>query len=189
MKNVSGLRAMYNLVDENVRDLSSLGVPSDTYGKFLVHLLIEKITHSLRLVISREFDDEVWDLENMLKYFKKELFAKERCASLVNEKPYNPNNRNENTMAVFLSGQQKVCWVYCQGEHFPTKCDKVIDINARKEILKNSSFYYLCLKTGHVSKKCTKNYICRICSKKHHISICEERNSNRLIKVQIQRLI
>ena len=112
----------------------------------------------------------------MLKYFKKELFAKERCASLVNEKPYNPNNRNENTMTVFLSGQQKVCWVYCQGEHFPTKCDKVIDINARKEILKNSSFYYLCLKTGHVSKKCTKNYICRICSKKHHISICEERN-------------
>ena len=32
------------------------------------------------------------------------------------------------------------------------------------------------LKNGHVSKKCTKNYICRICSKKHHISICEERN-------------
>ena len=189
MKNVSGSRAMYNLAEGNVRNLSSLGVPSDTYGKLLVHLLIEKIPHSLRLVISREFDDEVWDLENMLKYFKKELFAKERCASLVNEKPYNPNNRNENTMAVFLSGQQKVCWVYCQGEHFPTKCDKVIDINARKEILKNSSFYYLCLKTGHVSKKCTKNYICRICSKKHHISICEERNSNRLIKVQIQRLI
>ena len=107
----------------------------------------------------------------MLKYFKKELFAKERCASLVNEKPYNPNKRNE----AFLSGQQKLCCVYCQGEHFPTKCDKVTDVNARKEILNNSSCYS-CLKTGHVSKKCTKNYICRICSKKHHISICEERN-------------
>ena len=132
MKNVSGLRAMYDLVEGNVRNLSSLGVPSDTYGKLLVHLLIEKIPHSLRLVISREFDDEVWDLENMLKYFKKELFAKERCASLVNEKPYNPNKRNENTMSAFLSGQQKLCCVYCQGEHFPTKCDKVTDVNARK---------------------------------------------------------
>ena len=148
MKNVSGLRAMYDLVEGNVRNLSSLGVPSDTYGKLLVHLLIEKIPHSLRLVISREFDDEVWDLENMLKYFKKELFAKERCASLVNEKPYNPNKRNE----AFLSGQQKLCCVYCQGEHFPTKCDKVTDVNARKEILKNSSCCYSCLKTGHVSK-------------------------------------
>ena len=69
MKNVSGLRAMYDLVEGNVRNLSSLGVPFDTYGKLLVHLLIEKILHSLRLVISREFDDEVWNLENMLKYF------------------------------------------------------------------------------------------------------------------------
>ena len=70
MKNVSGLRAMYDLVEGNVRNLSSLGVPFDTYGKLLVHLLIEKILHSLRyLVISREFDDEVWKLGNMLKYF------------------------------------------------------------------------------------------------------------------------
>ena len=97
-------------------------------------MLIEKIPHSLRLVISREFDDKVWDLENMLKYFKKELFAKEHCASLVNEKGYNPDKRNENTMSAFLSGQKKLCCVYCQGEHFPTKYDKVTDVNARKEI-------------------------------------------------------
>ena len=76
---------MHDLVEGNVRNFSSLGVPSHTYGKLLIHLLIEKYPHSLRLVISREFDDEVWDLENMLKYFKNELFAKERCASLVDE--------------------------------------------------------------------------------------------------------
>ena len=121
MKNVNGLRAMYDLVEGNVRNLSSLGVPSDTIGKLLVHLLIEKIPHSLHLVISREFDDEVWDLENMLKYLKKKLFAKERSPSLVNEKPYNPNKRNKNTMPAFLSGQQKLCCVCCQGEHFLAK--------------------------------------------------------------------
>ena len=68
MKNASGLKTMDDLVEGNVRNLSRLGVPSDTCGKLLVHLLIEKIPHSLRLVISREFDEEVWDLENMLKY-------------------------------------------------------------------------------------------------------------------------
>ena len=148
VKNISGLRAMYNLVEGNVCNLSSLGVPSDTSCKLLVHLLIKKILHSLRLVISCEFDDKVWDLENMLKYFNKELFAKERCASLVNEKPYNSNKHNENTMSAFLSGQQKLCYVYCQGEHFSTKCDKVTDVNACKEVLKNSLCCYLCLKTG-----------------------------------------
>ena len=92
------LRAMYDLVEGNIRNLSSLGVPSDTYGKLLVHLLIEKIPHSFNLVISREFDDKIWDLKNILKYFKKKFFAKERCSSLVNEKQHNPNKYNENTM-------------------------------------------------------------------------------------------
>ena len=32
------------------------------------------------------------------------------------------------------------------------------------------------MKTGHFSKNSKKNYICRICGKKHHISICEEKN-------------
>ena len=96
----------------------------------------------------------------MLKYFKKEFFAKERCALLVNKKPYNRNKHNENTMPIFLSKQQKLCCVYCQGEHFPRKCDKVTDVKAHKEILKNSPFSYLCLKTGHLSNNCTKNYIC-----------------------------
>ena len=72
-----------------------------------------------------------------------------------------------------MSGQQKLCCVFCEGQHFPTKMPVV---NARKEILKNSSCYYFYLKTGQLSINCTRNYICRICNRKHHISICEEKN-------------
>ena len=69
---------------------------------------------------------------------------------LVNEKPYNPYKCKENTILTFLSGQQKLCFAYCQGEQFPAQ-------NARKEILKKYLCCYLYLK-----------------NKKHHISICEE---------------
>ena len=62
-------------------------------------------------------------------------------------------------MSLFLSGEQKLCCVYSQGEHFPRKYDIVTDVNVRKEILKHSLCCYLCLKTGHLSEKCTKNYI------------------------------
>ena len=115
-------------------------------------------------------------LRKHVKIFQKHFFAKERCTSLVNKKPDNPNKHNENTVSSFLSGQQKLCCVYCQGEHFPTKCDTVTDVNACKKVLKNSLLCYLCLKTAHLRKKCTKKYICQICSKKHHISICEKMN-------------
>ena len=50
------------------------------------------------------------------------------------------------------------------------------DANACKEILKTSSCYYLCFKNCTCQLECIKKYFCRICSKKHHISICEERN-------------
>ena len=66
---------MYDLAEGNLRNLSNLGVPSHTYSKLLVHLLIEKIQHSLHLVTSREFDDEVWELEN-IKIFQKGAFCK-----------------------------------------------------------------------------------------------------------------
>ena len=37
--NVSGLSAMYELVEGNVHKFSSSGVPTDAYGKLLVYLL------------------------------------------------------------------------------------------------------------------------------------------------------
>ena len=47
MRNVKGLRTMYDLVEGNVRNSPRLGASSDTYGKLLVHLLIEKMPHTL----------------------------------------------------------------------------------------------------------------------------------------------
>ena len=42
LKNVSGLRAMYNLAEGNVYNLQSLGVPSDAYGKFACSFVNQK---------------------------------------------------------------------------------------------------------------------------------------------------
>ena len=92
-------------------------------------------------------------------------------------------------MSAFLSGQQKLCCAYCQGEHFPcdSKCDKVTDVNARKEIRKKS--LYLCLKTGHVSKKLQKIIFIEFLARNTTLVFVRKGIDNRLIKVQIQWLI
>ena len=59
MQYVYALRKMYHLVEGNIRDLTSLRVSPDTYSKLLVHLLIKKIPHDLRLVIFHDFNDQV----------------------------------------------------------------------------------------------------------------------------------
>ena len=92
-------------------------------------------------------------------------------------------------MSAFLSGQQKLCCVYCQGEHFPTKCDQVTDLNVCKEVLKNSSCSYLCLKTVHLGKNCTKNIFAEFVTRNIMLVFVEKRINNRLIKRQVQQLI
>ena len=86
-------------------------------------------------------------------------------------------------MSKSLSGQQKLCCTYCQGEHFPTKSDIVTDINARKEILKNSCCD-LCLKTGHLSKNCIKIIFVEFVKRNITLVFVKKRINNRPIKHQ-----
>ena len=60
-----------------MRNLKSLKIESSTYGYLLIPLLKGKIPDELNMIISRKFSGKVWTLELMLKYFNKELQAKE----------------------------------------------------------------------------------------------------------------
>ena len=60
-----------------MRNLKSLKIESSTYGYLLIPLLKGKIPDELNMIISQKFSGKVWTLELMLKYFNKELQAKE----------------------------------------------------------------------------------------------------------------
>jgi hypothetical protein len=40
---------------------------------------MNKIPEEMRLIVSRNFDQSTWDVDSMLKSFKTELEARERC--------------------------------------------------------------------------------------------------------------
>ena len=70
--------------------MNSVRISSETYGAFLVPLLTGKLPTSLRLSVARKKASEIWNLTDMMYYFKIELVAHERC-STVN---INSDNRN-----------------------------------------------------------------------------------------------
>ena len=45
--------------------------------------LLSKVPQELRLIISREFDTGNWSLDGLLKVFKTEVEARERCNSMT----------------------------------------------------------------------------------------------------------
>ena len=70
---VRGLRKLYDEVETSVKNLRTLNVDTSTYGSLLVPLLNEKLFPDLRLRLSRNFENEVWALDNMLEMLKLEV--------------------------------------------------------------------------------------------------------------------
>ena len=70
---------IYDKVESSVRNLQTLGIQPLSYGSLLTPLLTEKLPDDLKLIISRKFKNKIWNLEDLLKYFKEELHTKETC--------------------------------------------------------------------------------------------------------------
>ena len=73
------LRTIYDQLETTVRNLKYLNVETDTYGCFLVPILTQKLPSELKMIMPRNFKNNMWDLNEMLQIFKEELQAKERC--------------------------------------------------------------------------------------------------------------
>ena len=74
---ISGLRKVYDKIENSVRNLKTLDIEPDTYGSLLVPLINEKLPNELKLFIARQFDTDVWSLLKMLEFLIKEIEAKE----------------------------------------------------------------------------------------------------------------
>ena len=78
----AGLRKLFDQVESSVRNLKSLKVETNSYGSLLVPLLNEKLPNDMRERIARKFDNNVWSLDDMLNFLKRELEATERSLSV-----------------------------------------------------------------------------------------------------------
>ena len=54
----------------------------------LVPLMLSKLPEELKLILRRKFDSsaQVWEMEDLLKEFKREIEARGRCGLVVTEK-------------------------------------------------------------------------------------------------------
>ena len=81
MADIKKIRQIYDQVEIHVRGLQAQGVDSAQYGALLIPIMMAKLPEDLRLILSRQFCGDNWNLDELLKAFKTELEARERCAS------------------------------------------------------------------------------------------------------------
>ena len=151
MKN---LRRLYDSVEIHVRSLKSLGVNSKTYGTLLASVLLNKLPQELRLIVSRKTGDV--GLDQLLKEVEQENDARER-AQVTQPNTNQPTRKpceQPHTAATLLSGNFLADCCYFQQQHAAEDCTTVKGIEDRKQILRKSGWCFVCLRTGHISRKC-----------------------------------
>ena len=184
MNQIKELRTIYDQLEATVRNLKSLNVEMDTYGCFLVPISTQKLPSELKMIMSRSFKNYIWDLNGMLKIFKEELQAKERCSfpgggnaaatKVIPEQFYSTSNLHQQV----YTNRKRLCLFCNQADHSTSQCQNVTDIKSRVNILCHSKRCFICLQPNHIARRCRSEYRCNKCNKRHHISICDYEVNN-----------
>ena len=139
------LRKMYDGIESHVRSLRSLGVDDNNYGSLLTPIIMERLPHQMKLIVSRQMGDDTWNLTQLLTLIQEELKARENCIipkeNLRNTEDNKGGKRFVNypcTGAGLHVSQhpKKIACVFCQDNHWSDKCSVVTDPSTRREFLK-----------------------------------------------------
>ena len=74
------LRQLYNNIDTQVRSLTNLDMDPDSYGPMMIPIVMPKLPENLKLNITRQFGQDLWDIKLILKCFKKKLAVLEKLS-------------------------------------------------------------------------------------------------------------
>ena len=176
---VKGIRQLYDKVEIDIRGSQALGIEAEQYGSLLIPVLLSKVPQELRLIISRKFDTQEWNLDELLKVFKTEVEARERCdlmattPSTTTQRKYPPKPPPINAETLLTpEGQQIITCTFCKQGHRLVDCVVIPNIHERREMVKRQGRCFICLKRWHIAKDCDSQRVCFKCDERHHPSLC-----------------
>ena len=193
ISDLNGLRNVYDQIESNVRSLQTVGVSSQSYENWLTPKILQNLPEELRISLMRTLQGK-WSLDVLLKELKAELDIREQCffAMSKNERKLeeatkvSPKQYQSTTASLLSNTDRKnqryisIC-AFCDGEHPSHKCNVVSNHKARRDIVKRKGKCYVCLRSGHIARKCNSQVNCFRCRGRHHTALCEsyEKRENR----------
>ena len=79
---ISKMRNLFDSIETHIRSLANLEVSSESYGTILIPMILAKLPQEMQLLISRKVGKDNWKLDDLLREFRIELEARERCSLL-----------------------------------------------------------------------------------------------------------
>ena len=180
---------VFNNIKLHVRSLQELGIESKNYDSLLAPIMLERLPHQLKLIISQNLKSEIWALDKTSLLINEKLRAPESCIiprnsfnSVSTDEQQGGNNNlshfeSPGSGSVLYSNQmhQNMC-VFCSDHHWSNKCVVISKPEARKEYLRKGCRCFLCLNQIHIVGKCPKTKTCYYCRSLHNSAVCNTKN-------------
>ncbi|XP_045482841.1 uncharacterized protein LOC123686673 [Harmonia axyridis] len=187
--NRNKLSFLYDKLESQLRSLETLDVTSDTCAAMLYPLVESCLPEDLIRVWQRSSHYDVEStlkirLDNLMIFLRKEVENEERITlavagfdmqSKTKKIVECPPVKNALPTASGLMNNkfQKKCH-FCNGSHCSGDCSDARNwtLADRKKKLIERGCCYLCLKYGHIARKCRVNSVCSICNGRHVDIMC-----------------
>ena len=153
--NTKDLRSLYDHVNAQVRSLQSIGLNASDYGPMLIPVLMSKLPHELKLLITRQFGKGVWDVKIILESLKSEIETREKLkiTSVQNDEGEAP-----------FSGSSLYSSTYSNNSTYQKKGN----YNRTREPSNNS----LSKDNHNRAREPSNNNLCVYCEKSHKSNKC-----------------
>ena len=199
-EDLSELRKFFDDVTSHVRSLVNLEVRKPNC------VILENLPNELRLIIPRNNNENDWKFTKILDLINVEIEAPEACvapshaaAEGKNDVGFSSPSHTPYTGSSLVPGSSSVHgkyrkfkkgggkghslessgrkYVFCDGDHWSNICQIVLDIQARKDLLKKGNRCFICLKADLSSRNGQKTKLCFYCNKLHNSAVCSEKTS------------
>ncbi|XP_028404021.1 uncharacterized protein LOC114526636 [Dendronephthya gigantea] len=178
----SKIHEFYEKLMCNVQSLETLGKLNEVNG--YVRATIDKLEGIRGDLVRMDDDWQEWKFPELVKALEK--WTVRNPIKPSNEKhamkpPQFPlkRERNFNTRQEDREVRNPRACVYCDGaDHRSVDCKKVELTVDRKKLLSSKQLCFNCARPNHKASECKSRTVCQKCNRRHHTSICDNRDND-----------
>ena len=143
--NINGMKKMCDQIEVFVRNFKAWNIDIVTKGAILVPFLNGKLHSKIRVILSGNFQNDIWQLDDILKILKRKVEANEKACLIGASSKFQPENLDRNYMssAFLKSSLERKCPFSDLSNHPAPNCLKLANVAARKHVFwsKRSVFH------------------------------------------------
>ncbi|CAG7820622.1 unnamed protein product, partial [Allacma fusca] len=192
----SCVSALYDKLETQLRALDTLGVTRDKFAAMLYPLVESCLPEDVLRAWERnrghdydQLEDKKDRLSMLMQFLKREVDGELRMSMArdgfgVDGKKSKPKIKPKPveeipTATELFSGHQapnKFVCIFCEKGHPTQDCFKApkLSLEEKRKIVQEKKACFVCLRPGHISKKCKASVRCQVCEKTHYVAMCPD---------------